>query len=462
MLRYDTYQKAPYDCYLVASLIKNASSQKNALEYIDDVCGQGSLNTHFRKLFEKISKLTDSQINGIIENSLYPVTMMVSDEFRYYEMLDATKFRNRFYSGNLFNNQQLLKEIMMPKDKEASFLDISFENKPGETKRDVYNATFTDYVITIELDNNHYSITKYDFDRVYEGQNLDISSYSGNITNEITDGQWNVLSQNVLDAIKKEKFLYKDRNQNIASLANDYIRVISVINVFGIYFFKETKFDLIRSNTDKCQEALAALVNKGLLLEYRPKSLVKLLLAVPDDVAKMAVEYILDRRDSKELAELGLNLIKKGYEKGWKKETLITMKNLSTPEYINCLYKVDNSLNYSIDELLLVDKNLLSEADAVRVKAYMQQRNNLTDQMNKMVGEIMNSGIREKMKSLKTRDSVYNQLNDFIKHGSAHLRKDYSSMPLEQLSGEYESIKRIYEGPFQKIKDRVSKEENKI
>ena len=53
------------------------------------------------------------------------------------------------------------------------------------------------------------------------------------------------------------------------------------------------------------------------------------------------------------------------------------------------------SLGYSIDELLQVDKNALAEADAIKVRAYIAERENMIDQMNKMVGEIMNSGVRE-------------------------------------------------------------------
>ena len=156
-------------------------------------------------------------------------------------------------------------------------------------------------------------------------------------------------------------------------------------------------------------------------------------------------------------------LVRNGYEKGWQKESLSTMKKFATPQHINYLYKLDNSLGFDINELLLVDKNILSEADAIKVKAYENERKNLLDQMDKMLGNIMNSGVRERMKSLKTKDSVYQQLNDFIKKKSAHLKlnKDYESMTLEQLTKEYNLIKRMFEGPFQNIKARLEKEENK-
>ena len=37
----------------------------------------------------------------------------------------------------------------------------------------------------------------------------------------------------------------------------------------------------------------------------------------------------------------------------------------------------------------------------------------------------------------------------------------YDSMTLEQLEKEHEMVKRMFEGPFQKIKERLAKEENK-
>ena len=290
---------------------------------------------------------------------------------------------------------------------------------------------------------------------------MNISAYPCEITSEITGGQWNALSQTVLNAMLKERFIFKDKDNNLGSIFNEYIKVTSVINVFGIYFFKESKYDFVKSNSARCEEAIEQLLSKGWINEYKTRSLVRILLAVSDETAKKVVEYVLNRKDSKELAEVGLSLIKNGFEKGWSKEALLSMKKFATPIHINYLYKIDNSLNYSIDELLQVDKNALSEADAIKVRTYITERENMINQMNMMVGEIMNSGVREKMKSLKTKDLVYKQLNDFIKESSAHLKKDYTSMTLEQLTVEYNGIKRIYEGAFQKIMERLTKEESK-
>ena len=461
-LHYDTYQKATYDSYLVAALVKNAKNKTEAFDYIDEVCGQGSLNAHFKKLYEEISEFTDAQVEGILKNSLYPVTMKVVDHFKYYEMFNASRFKNKVFEGNLYEKQDVLKDVMMPKDENTTFLDIGFDSEPGTTKRDVYDAIFSEEKIMVNLDNNTFMpISKTEFDKVYEGQTMDIAAYPGKVGQEITGGQWNALSQTIIDAILKERFVYLNNDRDVVSIFNEYIKVTNVISVFGIYFFKETKFEFTKANSKVVEEAVQQLLKNGWINEYKTKSLVRMLFVVSDDTAKDVVEYILHRKDSKEIAEVGLMLIKNGYEKGWKKESLLSMKKFATPQHINYLYKLDNSLGFDIDELLLVDKDFLSEADSMKVRAYIAQRENIIDQMNKMVGEIMNSGIREKMKSLKTKDSVYKQLNDFIKESSAHLRKDYDTMTLEQLTKEYESIKRIYEGAFQNIKARLEKEENK-
>ena len=466
ILRYDTYQKATYDSYLIASLRKNAKNEKEANDYIDDISGQGSLNGHFKRLYKEISNFSDAQIDGILKNSLYPVTMVVSERFSYYSALEASKYKGHVFKGNLFDDKEALKNSMMPKDSNSTFLDISFEKIGDEEKTDVYDAVFSETTIKVNLgDNTYLPITKSAFDKAYDGQSLDISKYRGEITDTITDGNWNVLTQNSFDAISRDKHIFFDRDGNANSISDsgEYIKTTSIIKVFGIYFYKETRYDATKNNSERCIAAVEMLLVRGWIDEYKTKSLVRLLVVVPDEWAQKAINYTLNRKNSKEVADVGLSLINKGLEKGWTEEALRSMKKFVTPSTINGLYRADDTLLYTIDDLLLIDKNILSERHAKQVKEYTETRENLIAQMDSMIGKIMNSGIREKMKSLKTKDSVYKQLNDAINSKSTHLRlkKDYSDMNLDQLTTAYNSIKVIYEGPFQKIKERLEKEENK-
>ena len=139
VLKYDTFEKATYDSYLVASIVANAKNEKDATEYIDEITGNGSLNPHFKKLYEEISKMTKEQVEGILKDSLFPITVVdKSHHFKYYEMFDATRMNNKVFPGNLENNPDLAK-MLMPKDREAKFLSLEFETEDGTVKKDNYN-----------------------------------------------------------------------------------------------------------------------------------------------------------------------------------------------------------------------------------------------------------------------------------------------------------------------------------
>ena len=54
-VRYNTYEKAMYDQYLIACLAKETKCDANsAFKYIDEITGSGSLNAHFKKLFNEL------------------------------------------------------------------------------------------------------------------------------------------------------------------------------------------------------------------------------------------------------------------------------------------------------------------------------------------------------------------------------------------------------------------------
>ena len=161
VLKYDTFEKATYDSYLVASIVANAKNEKDAMEYIDEITGNGSLNSHFKKLYEEISKMTKEQVEGILKDSLYPITVVdKSHHFKYYEMFDATRMDNKVFPGNLENNPNLA-NMLMPKDREAKFLSLEFETEDGTVKKDNYNAIFSEKEIKmIPGGNVLYSILK--------------------------------------------------------------------------------------------------------------------------------------------------------------------------------------------------------------------------------------------------------------------------------------------------------------
>lgn len=461
ILKYDTFEKATYDSYLIASVVANTKSEKEAMKYIDEITGNGSLNHHFKKLYEEISKMTKEQVQGILKDSLYPITVVdKSHHFKYYEMFKATRMDNKVFPGNLENNKDLA-TMIMPKDRDAKFLSIEFEIEDGTVKKDNYNAIFSDDKIEVDLDDGqYYPISKNDFLSVFEKEGTIESEYMPKIGCEITDGNWNVLTKSVADTWGKDKFTYKTEDDNIAVLLSDCIKVTEVISAYDLLFYKETRYNFSTKNQEQCLEAIRYLKSSKNINEYKTKNLITLLSVIPDINAQQIVQYILSRKNSKEIAEFGLMLIKSGLEKGWEKEVLLSIKNSVAQREYKYLYRISSNLNFEVTDLLDIDEADLVEADKIRVMAYISEKNNILKEIKMMIGDMTTSGVRQKLKKLQ-KDNVINSVKTFLNEYQGHNEGELENMSIEQLKKEYKKIKSMYNGNYAKVKERCDKLEDK-
>lgn len=460
-LKYDTFEKATYDSYLIASVVANAKDEKEAMNYIDEITGNGSLNPHFKKLYGEISKMTQEQVQGILKDSLYPITVVdKSHHFKYYQMFDATRMANKVFPGNLVDYSKL-PDILMPKDRDAKFLSIEFEGEEGRVNKDNYDAIFSDNEIKVDLDDGqYYPISKNDFLSVFENDVNITSELMPKIGNEVTGGNWNVLTQDVADTWGQERFTYRTNEGNLAVLLSNCIKETQVVTAYDLLFYKETRYDFSLKNANKCLEALKFLEVSKNINEYKTKNLIFLLSVVPDINAQHIVQYCLVRKNSKEIAEFGLTLIKGGLEKGWGKEVLLSIKNSVPQRDYKFLYKINSDLNFEVTDLLDIDDADLVEADKIRKSAYVAKRDNLIKEIKFMIGDMTTSGVRQKLKSLQ-KDNVVNSVKNFLNKYQGHNEGELESMSLEQIQKEYDSIKGMYNGNYAKVKERCDKMEDK-
>ena len=97
---YNTFEKATYDQYLCASIALRSKSKDQAYEYIDDITGNGSLNAHFKSLYDDARKLTDEQLKEIMSSSLYPVLKKDNrNYYEYYETFNISIYNKKIYKG---------------------------------------------------------------------------------------------------------------------------------------------------------------------------------------------------------------------------------------------------------------------------------------------------------------------------------------------------------------------------
>jgi len=451
-LKYDTFQKATFDSYLMACLVANSKNAEEAYKYIDEITGKGSLNQHFKDLYEEISHFTEEQIQGIVNNSLYPITVIdQKHHFKYYPMFNATRMDNKVYPGNNRDNDELIKSLIMPRRDDVKFLSIDYYEENGKLQTDNYNAIFNDDEIKVDLDNEqYYPISKEDFSVVYKNDVENLNGYLGEVGDKITNGNWNVLSKSIVDTFSRSQYRYRDSNNVHTVLFPDFVKTIEVINVFGLYFYKETKYNFSNNNSKLCEDAVDYLMESKNINEFKTKSLLNILNFVDEKKAQNVIQYILGRKDSKEISELGLKLIKSGLEKGWEHDILLSIKKQIQSVDYKYLYRLDSNLNFDVEDLLTIDNIDLTNDDRIRKEEYIAQKENLLKEINQMIGEMTNSGVREKIKKLPKSD-LKDKVKKFLDKRIGHSKKDYSSMNMEQVIKEYNDIKLMYENEYRKI-----------
>ena len=456
-LKYDTFEKATYDSYIIASLVKNAKNEKAAMKYIDEITGKGSLNPHFRKLYEQISAMTESQVDGILTDSLYPKTVIdTSHHFKYYKMFDATRMDGRVYSGDL-SKREHLENLVMTKGDGVKFLDISCDGEPGTLKSDMYNAIFSDEGIKVELDDGVYlPISKDDFHEAFgEGTNFE-SEWMPTIGNEITAGNWAVLTEAVVNAWGASPLTYKNKDGDLVELTSDFLKVTKVISAFDILFYRELRRDFKRENAEYVEEAIDFLESSGNINTFKTKSLLSMLSVVDEVKSQKIVQWFLGRKNSKDVAEFGLKLIKNGLEKGWDKNSLIAIKQVATPDCYPMLYKLDSDLGFTINDILAIPDDDLTKEHLEQKQAHLRERDAMLGSIRQWIGEM--SEVRERAKKLQ-KNEVVKSFNDFANKYIGHNRKDFRNMQFEQLKKEFDYIGRMYRGNYQKVRAALEKSE---
>ena len=141
-IKYNTFEKATYDEYLVCALALRTLSEERrdeiVYEYIDDVTGEGSLNAHFKNLYNRIREFSQEQLEKVMTNSMLPI-LKIDDRNRYdyYPQLDASIFNNQVYEGDLGDYADLQK-LLMIKEK---IIEKNVENYKEESiKPDNYTV----------------------------------------------------------------------------------------------------------------------------------------------------------------------------------------------------------------------------------------------------------------------------------------------------------------------------------
>jgi len=444
-LKFNTFEKVSYDKYFIASLIKNSDNSLQVYDLIDEVTGKGSLNAHFKNIYDELKEISKYEIEKILKDSLYPMLKIQEYRYQYIPILNLSLFQGNVIEGDIAKDDYFARTLV---DKNGTYVNHVYEKSEPIAKAEAYKVNLDDDKIEIEFSNNYYSISQVDFQNIVERDQIDLNSYLGIIHKTMEGNNWIQLSKLTYNNIMNSKDYFYE-NGNHFAINNDFVKESKIAYNWALFWVKEKSYRYSDpSNKNICEKVARALMDSGKINEFKTKSLNDILKNINRDLQQEIINYILNRKDSKELALIGLVLIDKGYEKGWSEEAFMSFYKFreNSKQLLN-LYRINHGFEYSIEDLIEIyknDKTLLKTNHLSQVNEYYGDCDKIRKSMEEKVGEISLSGIRENYGKMPL-DEDTKKFRKYINEIMAHFDKDIKNKNLEQLIQFEKKVNDFYE-----------------
>ena len=428
-VKYNTFEKATYDEYLIASLVLHSKSEDEAFKYIDEITGAGSLNPHFKKLYKDISAFSKEQLERIMANSMFPV-LKIDDRNRYdyYPQLNISVFNKRIYDGDIAEKRNL-SELLYIKEEiiELKVQDIKTLDKP-----EPYYVEFAnDGKIAVRLNDKNVNIDSQLFESLLTIELDSIAKYKGTVHNKADGAGWSTLNNSVVNNLFSTNNFYYDDNGDHLLIRNENIRRTEVAKMSGLYIYRESTIDYDKNPALSVKVLEIITLNNNFTM-FKPQLFVKLLKNIEE---RQAVEYInlcfSGAAMSKEIALFGIDLLRKGILTGWTATTLNDMLKYCAKEEYSLIYRANSNVGFTINQLVLVDKRLLNDAHRKQVEEYFANLNQMKATIKEITGEITVSGLRENVKKL-TSDDQTKRFSKLCNSLIGHVNKDLDNAGLNE------------------------------
>lgn len=427
-VKYNTYEKATFDQYLVASIaLRTHCDPKAADKYIDDITGAGSLNGHFKSLYNSISKFTEEQLKNIMSNSMFPVLKVdKSNSYVYYPQIDISVFKNRVYRGDFGEYPDVCGRLMINEE----IIEKNVENKKENSTAEPYFVLIDDNNIQVKIADTFSKISQDEFNELLVNELSGLGNFEGTIHKDVVGDGWKILTNAAIGNMFSNNNYYYDAEGNHCQIRYENVRKTQIAQISGLYIFRE---EILQYNANKemCEKVLQVLFENNAINEFKTKALLTILHNVDDVTAQKVVNYILSRKESKEMALLGIELLKKGLEKGWQDDALISFSKYADSSMYSLIYKANLDLISDINQLISINFDLLTDRHKQAVGEFNENKRRKIKLIQNIYGEVIASAIRENMKKLKSNDDTKRAtklINDI-----AHAQKDIEEMSMQKL-----------------------------
>ena len=433
-VKYNTFEKATYDEYLICSLVlrtlDNSNQDRVAFEYIDDITGDGSLNKHFRNIYARVKNFSKEQLSKIMANSMIP-TLKIDEKNRYefYPQLNVSVFNKKIYQGDLSEYDTLSQLIMINEE----IIDMSVETVKDDTKPEQYSVTFDEEEnIKIRILNDYLFINNEIFEESLCLDLGNINLYQGKIHDNVDGSGWRVLNNSALNNLFANRNYYYDNGDHFF-IRNDSARKTIISKVHGLYIYREEIIPY-QNNVVLCNKVIDFLLEKKTIGELKLKSILFLLKYVSDIKAQKVINYMLLKKEEKEFALYGLDLIERGLIDEWDAPVAEIFLKYASGYQLNLIYQANTELNYKIEQLIKIDLDSLKLEHKMQVIKYNADVEAKRKTIREITGDITTKGLREKAKDLESDETTkkFSKLcNRLIGHVNEGL-DDVSLTTLEQ------------------------------
>ena len=444
-VKYNTFEKATYDEYLICSLALRTANDKNqektVFEYIDDITGEGSLNKHFRNIYARVKTFSAEQLSKIMANSMIP-TLKIDERnrYEYYPQLNVSVFNKKIYQGDLgiYNN---LPQIIMINEE---IIDMSIETVKDDTKPEQYSVTFDEKEnVRVRLLNDYLPIDNEIFEESLCLDLGNINSYQGKIHDNVDGNGWRVLNNSALNNLFSNRNYYYDNGDHFF-IRNDSVRKTIISKVHGLYIYKEDILSY-QGNAILCDKVIDFLLENKTIGEFKPKSILFMLKYVSDKKAQKVVNSLLLKKEDKEIALYGLDLMERGLVNDWLVTVTKTFLKYASGYQLNLIYQANAELNYTIEQLIQIDADLLQFEHKMQVKKYNEDLEAKRKTIREITGDITTKGLREKAKALES-DEITKKFSKLCNRLIGHVNEgldDVSLTTLEQWHKDALELKEI-------------------
>lgn len=411
---YNTFEKATYDQYLISSLALRSKDQETAYQYIDEITGSGSLNAHFKHLYDKAKSLTEEQLKDVMNNSMYPMLRIdKSNSYTYYPQLNISVFNNKIYSGNFGEYEDIIERLYI----QEKVIEHEVFEKNNDEKPEPYSIQLDNNTVKVKIAEEWIPLDTTIFQDIFVNDLTSMSKFEGKVHDGADGSNWYTLTNSVINNMYANNNYFYD-NGDHCLIRNEDVRKTIVSQVAGFYIYKEEIIPYA-NNKELCEQVLSILKSNKAINEFKTKSLIILLTYSDDLIAQYVINYILARKDSKELALMGIELLNKGIEKKWEDDALKCFMNYADSSSYSLIYKANPKLIKDIQTLTLINPDYLTPKHKKEVEEYKKDRQAKIDSIKSIIGEVTASGIRESAKQLKatTDTKEFSKLaNKYIGH----------------------------------------------